>query len=248
MTSGELRLLILVLGLLFIAAVYLWERHKRTQKEIRRKREYAEAFDDPDALSEQINELDELVTSREKNIPYIQAANPEFDSDTAPQEIAEPTDVFDEPIESQTGPEDAAGQERNDAILIISIASNKKFFSGDAIMSAMRALNLVPGPMDVFYRYDDSQQNILFTIASMVEPGTFPIGDMSRFTTSGLTIFGRLPSAKPGSEILEDMLESAEQLAAQLDGKLLDSQHHPLNDDILSSMHALARSYPAQQV
>ncbi|MEJ2321826.1 MAG: cell division protein ZipA C-terminal FtsZ-binding domain-containing protein, partial [Gammaproteobacteria bacterium] len=187
MTSGELRLLILVLGLLFIAAVYLWERHKRTQKEIRKKREYAEAFDDPDVLGEQINELDMLVTQREKSIPYIQASDPEFEGIVSLE--PEPSVVLDDHPGVSPG-ETAARAQRSDAILIISIASNKKFFSGDAIMSSLRALNLVPGPMDVFYRYDETQESILYTVASMVEPGTFPVDDMSRYMTSGLTLFG----------------------------------------------------------
>jgi cell division protein ZipA len=113
-------------------------------------------------------------------------------------------------------------------------------------MSAMRVLNLVPGPLDVFYRYDENQENILFTVASMVEPGTFPIQDMSRFTTSGLTLFGRLPSARSGPEILEDMYETGQQLAAQLDGKLLDSQHQPLSEETFTDMKKLANAYVAQ--
>ncbi|MEJ2309103.1 MAG: cell division protein ZipA C-terminal FtsZ-binding domain-containing protein [Gammaproteobacteria bacterium] len=244
MTSGELRLLILVLGLLFIAAVYLWERHKRTQKEIRKKREYAEAFDDPDVLGEQINELDMLVTQREKSIPYIQASDPEFEGIVSLE--PEPSVVLDDHPGVSPG-ETAARAQRSDAILIISIASNKKFFSGDAIMSSLRALNLVPGPMDVFYRYDETQESILYTVASMVEPGTFPVDDMSRYMTSGLTLFGRLPAARPGSEIFSDMVESAQQLAAQLDGKLLDSQHQPMTEEKLDEMRQLAESYPAKQ-
>jgi len=245
MTSGELRLLILVLGLLFIAAVYLWERHKRTHGTAskRTKNELSEAFDDPDSLTDQINELDELVTSREKSIPYIQAATPHFEE--RPEQQAEPVLFVEDELEQELEPE-THGQQRNDTILILSVASNKKYFSGDAIMSAIRSLNLVPGPMDVFYRFDDNQENILFTVASMVEPGTFPIQDMSRFTTSGLTLFGRLPSVRTGSEILEDMYETAQQLAAQLDGKLLDSQHQPLSEETFTDLQNLANSYAAQ--
>jgi cell division protein ZipA len=242
MTSGELRLLILVLGLLFIAAVYLWERHKRTRSQIRKKREFAEAFDDPDTLSEQINELDELVRLREKSIPYIQATNPEFNDIVI--EEHEPSVIIEEELGEMIEP--SVHEQRNDTILIISVASNKKYFSGDAIMSSMRSLNLVPGPMDVFYRYDEEQENILYTVASMVEPGTFPIEDMSRFTTSGLTLFGRLPSVIPGRRIFDDMVDSATQLAAQLDGKLLDGQHQPMTDETLESMRELANSYLAQ--
>ncbi|MGD8556874.1 MAG: cell division protein ZipA C-terminal FtsZ-binding domain-containing protein [Chromatiales bacterium] len=241
MTSGELRLLILVLGLLFIAAVYLWERHRRTRVAHGKRREHSEAFDDPDSLTDQINELDELVTSREKSIPYIQAATPHFEERTETQ--SEPVLFVEDDFEPEA---EIHSQQLNDTILIISVASNKKYFSGDAIMSAMRVLNLVPGPLDVFYRYDENQENILFTVASMVEPGTFPIQDMSRFTTSGLTLFGRLPSARSGPEILEDMYETGQQLAAQLDGKLLDSQHQPLSEETFTDMQKLANAYVAQ--
>jgi FtsZ-interacting cell division protein ZipA len=42
------------------------------------------------------------------------------------------------------------------------------------------------------------------------------------------------------------MYETAQQLAAQLDGKLLDSQHQPLSEEIFTDMQNLANSYAAQ--
>ena len=119
---------------------------------------------------------------------------------------------------------------REEEILSLSVASRRKFFTGDAIVSALYAAGLSPGPMDVYYHYNGAEE--LFAVVSMVNPGTFP-QDMSRFRSPGLSLFARLPGSLDGEEILEVMYETALLLAENLDGTLLGFDHKPLTEETL---------------
>jgi cell division protein ZipA len=62
----------------------------------------------------------------------------------------------------------------------------------------------------------------------MVEPGSFPTGDTSAFKTPGLSIFTQLPGVRDGVEIYDEMLATANRLAALLHGELQDERHNKL--------------------
>ena len=110
----------------------------------------------------------------------------------------------------------------------------------------MRSIGLKPGQMDIFYRFSEEDVSPLYGIANMVEPCNFPLADMIRFTTSGLVLFAQLPGIRAGREILEDMLETAEQLAAFLDGTVQDGHHHPLTEENLETMRETAERYASR--
>ncbi len=236
MESSELRFLILVLGILFVAAIYLWERHKSAhaqhnhRKRVQRKIEYQEGRD---ALhhSNGNDRNPEVAVFREEQHSYSTGME-------QPQEdVAESLagNMEEVKIEHPSQPQE---------ILSLSVASRRKFFTGDAIVSAMHAAGLSPGPMDIYYRYNGAEQ--LFAIVSMVNPGTFP-QDMSRFRSPGLSLFATLPGSLHGEEILEAMYEAAQLLAEKLDGVLLGVDHKPLTDEGLEEMRTIASAIPAQR-
>ena len=226
MESSELRFLILALGILFVAAIYLWERHKSAhaqhirRKRVQRKIEYQE---ERDAIHHSGGNP-EVVVAREEQHPYS------AEVEQSPGELSQLEEVkIEHPSQSQE-------------ILSLSVASRRKFFTGDAIVSAMHAADLSPGPMDIYYRYNGAEQ--LFAVVSMVNPGTFP-QDMSRFRSPGLSLFATLPGSLDGEEILDEMYEAAQLLAEKLDGILLGVDHKPLTEEVLDDMRARASGMPA---
>lgn len=236
MDSDTLRIILLILGIMLVAGIYLWERQK-----MQRKRKSARAalveehvaeqqaadrmhgeyeFDD-DVLSRHLEELETIVRKEEV------VTEPLIDTELEEENIGNETPVPSEPEE----------------ILMLSVVSRRKYFTGDAIMSAMRSVGLNPGESDIFYRYTNDEQETLYAVASMVEPGFFPLADMSRFTTAGITLFASLPGPRPGKRIFEDMYETAEQLAAFLDGTIHDGHHNPITDESLEYMRDIADAY-----
>lgn len=89
----------------------------------------------------------------------------------------------------------------------------------------MQDAGIVYGEMRVFHRRIKGYRQTLFSVANMVEPGTFNPPAMDDFTTPGLTLFMCLPGPIQGSEALDQLVKTARHLATTLGGELQD-QHH----------------------
>ncbi|MCP4126420.1 MAG: cell division protein ZipA, partial [Gammaproteobacteria bacterium] len=116
-------------------------------------------------------------------------------------------------------------------IIQLNIVPHEGEFYGDDILCVVQEVGLELGEMNIFHHYgDDPEKHLpIFSMASMVEPGTFPMDDTEGFSTPGLTLFTRLPGPKDGLSIFADMLHAAEQLANLMDGELRDEAHSALS-------------------
>ncbi len=116
-------------------------------------------------------------------------------------------------------------------IIQLAVVPNDGEFYGDDILCVVQEVGLELGEMDIFHKYggDPEKHQAIYSMASMVEPGTFPVDDMDGFSTPGLTLFTRLPGPKDGLTIFTEMLYAAEQLADLLDGELRDETHSALS-------------------
>ncbi len=113
-------------------------------------------------------------------------------------------------------------------LIVINLAARNDGIAGPAIEKACSALHLALGDMSIFHRHDGSNGKVLFSVASMVEPGSFPAGDMNGFSTPGLTLFTQLPGARDGVEIYDQMLVTAKRLAELLEAECQDERHNKL--------------------
>ena len=117
-------------------------------------------------------------------------------------------------------------------ILQINIVARSGPFTGDQILAAMDQVEMQAGEHNIFHRRDNrvrgGKPRVLFSLASMVEPGSFPLKKMKDFTTPGLTLFTQLPGPRDGLLVYSDMLYVAERLARLLDARLKDEQRSTL--------------------
>lgn len=115
-------------------------------------------------------------------------------------------------------------------VLVINVvARGGAKLSGEQIQAAVKQVELVPGEMSIYHRRDSADlQATLFSMASMVEPGRFPLKRMREFETPGLTLFTQLPGVRDGMVIYSDMLFTAERLSTLLHADLQDERHHKL--------------------
>lgn len=237
MDTDQLRLILLILGVIVVAAIYLWEKHKakkeRTSARAALVEEYMSESDASDELDDDIQH-DEEALSRHLD---------ELETIVRKEEAALNDPVIDDILEEENIGDEATVPQEPKAILMLSVVSRRKYFTGDAIMGAMRSVGLEPGEADIFYRFTNNDQETLYGVASMLEPGYFPLTDMRRFTTAGITLFASLPGPRSGKRIFEDMYETAENLAAFLDGTIHDGSHNPLTDQELEHMREIAGEF-----
>ena len=112
-------------------------------------------------------------------------------------------------------------------IISLRLAAPGQRFPGEALRSAMEAESLQFGRYDVFHRLHDDGTSI-FSVASMMEPGTFELDRMPGQQYSGVTMFAQLPGPVPGVNALRDLVACGKRLQEVLGGTLQDERGVPL--------------------
>lgn len=70
----------------------------------------------------------------------------------------------------------------------------------------------------------------LYTLANMIEPGTFDPAVWDRLATPGVSLFMSVPLVPHPAAVFDKMADAAAALAEETGGRLLDQDHKPLND------------------
>lgn len=112
------------------------------------------------------------------------------------------------------------------------MAQQNKLFAGYELLQAILSSGLRFGEMNIFHRYREpnTQKGILFSLASATEPGVFDMLNMGAFSCKGLTLFMRKSEDEHDNRTrYELMLSTAQHLAEDLDGMLLDESRNLLS-------------------
>jgi len=97
-------------------------------------------------------------------------------------------------------------------------------FSGEDILHILLACDLRFGDMNFFHRheFEAGRGAIQFSVANMMQPGVFDIDNMAQFNTPGLVFFLTLPGPEDMMKAFDYMLETAQAVARNLSGDVLD--------------------------
>jgi len=114
-------------------------------------------------------------------------------------------------------------------IVINVIAPSGSIYGGEAIFEVLGGKGLKFGDMNIFHRSEPLTRAIHYSVANVVEPGTFDMADMEAFRTPGLCFFMQLPGPEHPAEAFEDMLDVAREVAARMGGEISDEQRNRMN-------------------
>ena len=106
-------------------------------------------------------------------------------------------------------------------------------FTGAELFAAVRGKGLKFGDMNIFHRIDPLTKIVNYSVANVVEPGTFDVADMDTFRSPGLCFFMQLPGPEHPSDALEDMFEVASAVSQDLKGELKDEQRNFLTQQMV---------------
>lgn len=118
------------------------------------------------------------------------------------------------------------------SIQIINVIAKKPHvFRGYELLQTLLSAGLRYGDMKIFHRHQQSNGKgpILFSLASVTEPGTFDMQTIGEFSCQGVTLFMQLSNTAFDEERYQLMLNTAEQLAEDLDGIVCDKSFTPLS-------------------
>jgi len=121
-------------------------------------------------------------------------------------------------------------------IVLRVIANSQQKFAGADIFAVLEDLGLNYGEMRIFHHYGVGDMKVkkpVFSVANVVEPGTFDPKERDHFTTPGLAFFMQLPGPLGGRVAFELMLNTAQRVADVLEGTLIDEREQLLTSDII---------------
>jgi len=139
---------------------------------------------------------------------------------------------FNEAVETTTAEGNTLDSNENseqtapDLIITLSlIARGENGFVGEKLLHCMLSRGLRFGNMDIFHRHKNTSGEgpVQFSLANALNPGTFNLDDMGSFQTKAVTMFMILPGPKEPLKSYQMMLETAQHLAKELDGQLVDN-------------------------
>ncbi|MDG2107329.1 MAG: cell division protein ZipA [Woeseiaceae bacterium] len=200
----DFRSLLSIFGLLFVISVYLYSLKKQKSSDIK-----ASPFDrvEPSLEDDELN--DALQKSSEGNFNEDDISN-------------EPEVVYDSEAIKQGHPQKI--------VTVRIVAHEKASFAGDELVISMRGIGLRHGKFGIFHRLDEGEEDkTIFSVASLVEPGSFDLQNIKGQKIPGISLFLVLPGPIECIEAFDMMLAAARALAQSLNGELLDESGSTLS-------------------
>jgi cell division protein ZipA len=110
------------------------------------------------------------------------------------------------------------------------VARDGGAFRGDELVLSLRGIGMRHGKFGIFHRYDGgSENNTIFSAASLVEPGSFDMTNIKEQELPGISLFLILPGPVEGAEAFDMMMTAARAVAQALNGELLDESGSTLS-------------------
>lgn len=115
-------------------------------------------------------------------------------------------------------------------LVLYVVAGEGRRFYGYELLQALLAAGLRYGEMSIFHRYETQNEKeiALFSVASATEPGVFDLNKIGSFFCTGLSLFMKIKKPAQPVTTFETMLETAKQLADDLNGEVFDDQRQLL--------------------
>lgn len=233
----NLRWILLALGVVLIAGLYLWERAARRG---RRKLPANLKGEGSDGLR--------IVPRPEEEVDYS-AAFAGLDAllredRRARRNAAPPTEPITPADTTAAGAETARtgaspGYER---LIIIHVKPPAGLsFGGARLLPLLKGAGLRYGPMRIFHYHGGDATAAgapWFSVANLLEPGILSPDELPKQNLSGLTLFQYLPSPVDPVEAFDAMIRTARHIALQLGGALYTSDHQPLTHARIADLRA----------
>lgn len=132
--------------------------------------------------------------------------------------------------------------------LYLAARAGQMLHGPDLVVAAEKA-GLVFGDRDIFHRLVDNhpEQGPIFSVANLIQPGSFDMAVIQDLRTPGIGFFMTLPGPVSALDAWDTMLPTAQRMAELLDGVLLDEQRNALGRQRIANIRDELRAYDRQR-
>ncbi len=230
----SLRWVLLAAGIAFVIIIYVLGRN-------RRRRNHS-AIDDlveddlPAFTARSLDDVDEGVG--EVRVVSGSSVDADYDLDLNVSTQAESS--------ADSAAADADDKNvTNDIIVLYILPKANQILHGAQINSSAQAMGLTFGEMDIFH-YRNKNRNV-FSLANMLEPGSFNADTIHELKTTGLTVFMQLQKGDPLDDLTE-MLQRSYQLAGLLDARICNHRREPLTEQDAENYRSQVSAFLSREV
>lgn len=243
MDRDTVRLVLILIGITLMAVIYIWGRFKHplmsALKSLAPEGSPPEGRDDKE-LTEESLMFEETV----------RVLGPAGASRREPLFSGLDRDVEDHEDEDEIHPETPSPHQESTQedvkgapfLIQVSVVSGPgRHFHGPELKQALLDNDLLYGDMGIFHRYSPDLSQTRFSVASLVEPGTFPIDDMEGFECPGIILFFQTARVPDPLATYDDLVNTSRELAQQLHGLQWDETRQALSASKISQMRNLLK-------
>lgn len=131
------------------------------------------------------------------------------------------------------------------------MAQENNLFKGYELLQALLSQGLRFGDMNIFHRYQhtNGKGNVLFSLTSAIEPGTFDIHNMGSYSCPGLSLFMQSSGhLKSDLERFQLMVKVAKNIARELGGICQSDDRQILTEVIIERYKNRINGSIAEQI
>jgi len=152
-------------------------------------------------------------------------------------------------IESESMPsisatESHSGKQSNvqpEVLALSVVMPQNQIMHGASLLPMLLTLGLKYGEMNIFHRHQDNAGTgpVTFSLANMLNPGSFDLDNMETFATQCVTLFMMLPNAGNAFDVYQQLLFAAKQLSEEFNAQILDDKRNVMTKQ--TEQHYLSR-------
>ena len=209
METSTLRWIIIAIGVLVLASIFLFgnPEKKRKLRASRRKESHQTERQEPTLESEP--EPEYQVSEGESGQGELPIGGLEPAAKEAPARPEKPTEPPPEKIKS-----------------LFLLASDNHIINGAELLQAALKTGMEFGEMNVFHRIPEGAEKAVFSMANAAKPGHFDRDAWNTFETSGVVLFMTLPGPAYALDAWDSMYATARRIGEILNADLLDEEHN----------------------
>ncbi len=237
METSTLRWVIIIIGALILASVFLFgnpDKKRKLSASRKRQNRKTGRLEPTLETPDHIDDADGW-----QDVPDVQLGDSdEPGQGELPIESPEPA-----PTAAPDQPMQAAGPPPDKIKSLFLLAHDNHIINGAELLQVALSTGMEFGDMNIFHRIIEGSEKPVFSMANAAKPGHFERDGWNTFETSGVVLFMTLPGPAFALDAWDSLFATAQRMAEILQADLLDDEHCPFTRQTEAQIREEMREY-----